>query len=181
MWARLISLGSTAASWAGGLFGSGVVKLVLAGLLAGLLTLLWFDYQDAKDAASRRAEQVKTLNETVRTMARASGEEARKSAEREAALRADLELSARVSQARRTALLELQEQLASIHCIERPDHEKNCPLHPAVVAAFDILRGEAGTIRSGHDPDRNADLDPAAGAFDVQPGPGGAPQGHDRE
>lgn len=181
MWASLISWGATAWSWASGLTGSRLVKLVLAGLLAGLLALLWLDYQDAKDAASRSAEQVKTLNGQVRTMAKASGEEARKSAAREAALQADLELSAQVSKERREALLNLTDHLASIQAITRPDHEKNCPLHPAVVAAFDILRGEASGVRIGHDQNGNPDAFPASGAIDVQPGSGGAAQGHDRE
>jgi len=145
---------------------AGIGILLVIVFAAGALH--WNDYQRAKhDAAA-----YKTLYDGAVSDLRNAAEIERQNIEawdrERASLKKDLALSARVSSARLDRMHTLAGQIAQLKKIERPDHEKDCPIHPAVAAAFDILREQATGPEAGSDPEAGSeDEDPATGIAPV--------------
>jgi len=173
-----MSIVNSVASTVAGLFTSSWCwlkwTLIAAGAAAliGILALLWHDYQSAKSDASR----YKTLYEETLTDLHQAANIARRNAEAWDAERqrfqADLKLSAEVSATRLDRLNKLTGQIARLQRIERPDHEKDCPVHPAIVAAFDMLREQdAGTADRADPESENRDPDAAGRTAVVPTGP----------
>ncbi|MCJ2164657.1 MULTISPECIES: hypothetical protein [unclassified Pseudodesulfovibrio] len=141
---------------------------LLAALAAALITALalhWNDYQHAKHNAVYYQDKWDQAQADLLQAASIARQNAEAWAMERSRLEADLELSARVSAARSDSLNKLAGQIAQLKKITRPDHEKDCPIHPAIVAAFDLLRGEDAGTADGPDSEAGGeDPDPAAGA-----------------
>lgn len=114
----------------------GVVRALMwvaGAATAAAVFWLWNDYQDAK-------ARVVDLRGQVEKVVAIQKESLALAMLREAQLRADL-ATARATSERRTAdAAALRADIERIRSIERPDHEKACPIHPAILTALDQLR-----------------------------------------
>lgn len=138
----MLSLITSAFSSITGLFSNTWVKLIVVAILCGLIVVLGFLLkQETERAAVMEDRYFAALAESERLVMIMEGN-AKAAAEEVAKLKADLVLSAQVSRERQASNKKLSRQIARLQRIERPEHEKSCPVHPAITAAFDIMRGE---------------------------------------
>jgi uncharacterized protein HemX len=116
-------------------FGLGKALMWAAGAVASAVVVwMWNDYQDAK-------ARVVNLRTQVEALATANRDAMERGLIREAQLRSDLATARATSQRRADEAASLQADIDKIREIKRPDHEKACPVHPAIGFALGRLRG----------------------------------------
>ncbi len=130
MWASVIS-------WLGGLGIGTIIKSLLCGLVAVVAIWTWNDYKNL------RTENAALIVQRDRILA-AHKENLRQALKIQKQLKADLEAQAQIADERAKKTASLARQVTALKKIERPEHEKNCPIHPAIVYAIERLRHKDG-------------------------------------
>jgi hypothetical protein len=94
---------------------------------------MWQDYQGLRDKNATQAAQIDQVVSTHNI----EMERAHRVREQ---LQAAIDLQVGIATKRMESNKKLSRQIASLQKLERPDHEKNCAVHPGIVFAFDQLR-----------------------------------------
>lgn len=113
---------------------TGAKYLVMA--VAGtVLIWMWQDYQGLRNENAALAAQ----RGQIADIHRVEMEKAHRVRER---MQAALDLQKTIAAERMASNRKLSRQVLDLRKVERPDHEKKCPVHPAIVYAFSQLRGK---------------------------------------
>ncbi len=144
-----------------GLFTNSWLKWAGVAILCGLIVILTYMLKGATERAAVAEDRYLAVVVDMNQMSKIAQAERKKAITIIAKKDEDLALSAEVSEGRRVQLIKIYGQVAHLKTIARPEHEKNCPVHPAYAAAIGFMRGEAAeynlsTSDRGHLPDSTA-------------------------
>lgn len=113
---------------------------VLVVMIGGAGLYLWSDYQKAKVAVVQYKTSLDSATIAIESLAANDAKNAARIVSQELRHEQDLlDMEGRYQQ-KIKRMETVAEQVATIQNIERPEHEKDCPVHPAIVASFNILR-----------------------------------------
>lgn len=133
-------------STVGDIFAGVVVKIIAGVVIVALITggFLWSvtNYHRLKKQNLELSSMVQRMTAEIKAESERHQEEISKAEKIRDSLKADLELQAKISNDRARKTATLTKYVEDIRKIERPDHEKNYPVHPAIGGAFDRLRSE---------------------------------------
>lgn len=128
MWTMIIS-------WLSRIGIKSVVKWLFVGTIGVAAVWMWRDYQSLRDKNATQAAQI----EQVSTTHQIEMERAHRIREQ---MQRALDMQVTIAAQRMVNNKKLSRQISKLQKIERPDHEKKCPIHPAIMFAFDQLRSE---------------------------------------
>lgn len=112
-----------------------LIKWVIVAAAGVALSWMWNDYQGLRGENATLAAQRDQIADTHR----AEMEKAHRIRER---MQEALELQKTIAAERMASNQKLSRQVSDLRKIKRPDHEKKCPVHPAIVYAFSQLRSK---------------------------------------
>ncbi|CAG36329.1 unknown protein [Desulfotalea psychrophila LSv54] len=134
---------SIAWSFISSFFASKKMLLVVVGvLLCGAFVLVWHDYQGAKEDVVHYRDLYQRVLQEKESLLAISKKNLAQLGQQKKYYETELRASVQRSEQRLQGLQDLTRQLRSLQKIRRPEREKDCPIHPAIVYTFDLLRGE---------------------------------------